>query len=758
MLKTLTCQHPLGVRGTDSPDAPAEVVLRFDKAGCLSAVTGPAAGLLQIGPDDAGRTLDELLPKLGLPVEGGAARPLPDRPSFVNLSGSIHLRTLSLEGGRATLSFRDASCVTLTLQRLTQRDRQHAFVAKLGQAAIGGMPAHDLMHLACCGVRDCINAELTKVLHLSKNRARLDLVSGVGWEEGLVGTASVSASAESQAGFTLLSRDPVIVHDLSTEVRFSGPQLLHDHGVVSGISVVLGDPARPWGVFGAHSRSRSDYNHDDVHFIQSVANILATAVERAGMEATLAANEARHRLIIDAFPALIAYIGADLRYRHCNETYRSWFGRSPSDLIGTTIPEVVGTTAFASLLPEVQRVLGGETVTFERRINYPLLGPREILAHYIPHRTDGEVIGFYSMIQDVTVKKQREVQLASLNRELESRVDQRTRQFGLLAENVPTLFGFVDQQLRFRFANRMLAETLNLPAAEIVGGSVRQILGEENFSRIHFPLLAALGGATQNFEATLHFQPGTRTIARLRLVPHLNARDHDSGIYVLISDITTERSLETAVIEAGELEKQRIGRDLHDSLCQELSGIALLSKALERQLTRNGRDEAGLATQILDRIHDAASQARRMARGLAPVGLDHLSLQAALENLAASLAPVSPEKQISVDCTVDTTLLAPPVSTQIFLIAREAVSNSLRHGRADRIVMQLSSSLTEFRLVVSDNGVGHPAGLDPARGLGLRSMQHRAQLLGGSLRLTATDPGPGITLACLVPLDSAFPN
>jgi PAS domain S-box-containing protein len=110
------------------------------------------------------------------------------------------------------------------------------------------------------------------------------LRAGVGWSNGFVGVATVNAGAESQAGYTLLSNAPVIVEDLQAETRFSGPPLLRDHGVVSGLSVIIPGRDRPFGVLGAHTVKRRAFKPDDVHFLEAVANVLSEAIERKKAE------------------------------------------------------------------------------------------------------------------------------------------------------------------------------------------------------------------------------------------------------------------------------------------------------------------------------------------------------------------------------------------------------------------------------------------------------------------------------------------
>jgi PAS domain S-box-containing protein len=178
-------------------------------------------------------------------------------------------------------TFADVSALKATADRLARRERQQGAVAALGEAATGTATAiAALLDRAVESVAEHLDVPLVKVLELRPGREELFLRAGVGWHAGLVGSALVGADRGSQAGHTLRSQAPVIVADLATETRFSGPALLLDHGVVSGVSVTIGPVDAPWGVLGAHATTRRDFSIDDVNFLQAVSNVLWATIER----------------------------------------------------------------------------------------------------------------------------------------------------------------------------------------------------------------------------------------------------------------------------------------------------------------------------------------------------------------------------------------------------------------------------------------------------------------------------------------------
>jgi PAS domain S-box-containing protein len=173
-------------------------------------------------------------------------------------------------------------------RELAKRARQQQVVADLGQFALETDDLDELMDEASRQVADALDTEYCKVLDYDACTDELLLRQGVGWNDGLVGAATVSAvESDSQAAYTLTNDHPIVVEDLETETRFSGPELLTDHGVRSGISTIVGSFDAPWGILGTHDTAPREFSDQDVSFVKSVANVLAEAIERHQYQAEL---------------------------------------------------------------------------------------------------------------------------------------------------------------------------------------------------------------------------------------------------------------------------------------------------------------------------------------------------------------------------------------------------------------------------------------------------------------------------------------
>jgi signal transduction histidine kinase/CheY-like chemotaxis protein/HAMP domain-containing protein len=167
---------------------------------------------------------------------------------------------------------------------LLNRALQQTAVAALGQFALTSNDFGALLDQAAMLISQTLEVEFCKILELLPDGEHLILRAGAGWKEGCVGVATVDASRDSQAGYTLASGEPVVVGDLRTETRFQAPPLLTEHAVVSGASVAIATREQPFGVLGAYTSRPRNFTGDEVNFLLAVATVLAMAAERKRAE------------------------------------------------------------------------------------------------------------------------------------------------------------------------------------------------------------------------------------------------------------------------------------------------------------------------------------------------------------------------------------------------------------------------------------------------------------------------------------------
>ncbi len=211
----------------------------------------------------------------------------------------------------------------------------------------------------------------------------------------------------------------------------------------------------------------------------------------------------------------------------------------------------------------------------------------------------------------------------------------------------------------------------------------------------------------------------------------------------IVRDITERKELETEVLAISEREQHRLGQDLHDDLCQQLVGIEFLSKALQQQL--KAQPEAAKADEIARLIRAAIAYTRQLARGLAPLELKAEGLMRGLETMAARTTQLF-GVQCFFHCPSVVLVRDLTVGTHLYRIAQEAVTNSIKHGKATRIGIELTTNPEGGVLTVRDNGngIGETYG---STGMGLRIMNYRADMIGGAVSIRK-ECSAGTTLVC----------
>lgn len=203
----------------------------------------------------------------------------------------------------------------------------------------------------------------------------------------------------------------------------------------------------------------------------------------------------------------------------------------------------------------------------------------------------------------------------------------------------------------------------------------------------------------------------------------------------IVRDITEQKRLEKEVLDISEREQSRFGHDLHDGLGQHLTGVQFMAQVLQQKLEARQAPEAAEAAEIASLIRQAITQTRDLARGLSPVALQSKSLQDALRDLTEGITRRG-QCQCVADLDDDLAITDQETATQLYRIAQEAVNNALKHGGAQQITVSLRrDDAGRIELEVKDDGRGFPEGFQPAQGIGLRVMNYRAGLIGGSLEI-----------------------
>ena len=191
---------------------------------------------------------------------------------------------------------------------------------------------------------------------------------------------------------------PLLMHHLQ-QLSLQKPMQMMEHQVIAANGEIR------WQIWS--DRAIFDAQGTVVRY-QSIGRDIT---QRRDAEDALRKREAQLRLITDSVPVMIAHIDAQQRYQFVNQRYAKWFNHRPEDLIGRSLPEVLPPDTYEAVLSYINAVLSGRTVKFELMLMDATQHPHEMQVDYIPQFSEQQVIGFYTLIQDISDRKRTEAAL-----------------------------------------------------------------------------------------------------------------------------------------------------------------------------------------------------------------------------------------------------------------------------------------------------------------------------------------------------------
>ncbi len=300
------------------------------------------------------------------------------------------------------------------------------------------------------------------------------------------------------------------------------------------------------------------------------------------------------------------------------------------------------------------------------------------------------------------------------------------------------------------------------PAAASFYGLTRENLCHMNVGRIGSRTLSEDSGPGARTSADLTdclgapalFPGGDRRSVEVHSSPiSVNGR---SLLFAIVHDVTERKHLQKRILEIAEEERQRVGRDLHDSLGGKLAGAALLAKAVAQSLVAKAHPEAEVAKEVVQCVNEAMAQTRAIAQGLCPVVIGEYGLLSGLRQYASEM-----QKIFGIICRLEADQDVPiwdeVVALHLLRIVQEAVNNSIRHGEAKTVIVRFEKREGCAVLEIRDDGVGLPPDAKQSKGMGLRTMRYRAEIINAQLRVHGA-PGGGTLVSCLLPAEIIHPK
>ena len=576
--------------------------------------------------------------------------------------------------------------------------------------------------------------------------------------------------------YAIRTHESVILNDATREGNFVNEPYIQHHQVQSILCLPLLNRSKLVGVLylenqlvtGAFTSERTQV----LHLLSTQA---AIAIENARLYSKLRASESRMTQFLDAIPVGIAIVDASGRPYYANQRR--------IQLLGREIDPSVTADRFAEVYQFYRAGTDQKYPSEQLPIVRALSGERTTVDDMEIHRNDavipveawgtpvfdeqGNVAYAIVAFQDITERRQAERLLADYNQTLEQQVAERTadlqasevalrhreQELRLITDVLPAPIGYVDADRRYQFINRTYEVWFSRSRDQILGKSVRELLGESVYQRIEPYLDRVFAGQTVTFEAELPFALGKKFISAT-LIPDLDGDDRVRGYYSLITDITEQRDAalrERKLAEAASIlgERNRMAREIHDTLAQSFTGILLQVGAATQVLA----DDLEATQAHLDTIDELArtglAEARRSVTALRLQLLEDGSLDRALYRLVTQMRAAN-DTELIYEIQGEVYPLPAEVENNLLRIGQEALTNAIKYADAGEIRIELVYENAQCSLRIKDDGRGFGVGIiSSASGFGLLGMSERAEQIGAQL-IIQSQPGQGAEIIVIV--------
>lgn len=531
---------------------------------------------------------------------------------------------------------------------------------------------------------------------------------------------------------------------------------------------------------------RSDELGKLANSFNQMAQQLQTAFfELQTLNQTLAQNETRLKAFLESLPIGISILDAAGHPYYANQRRLQ--------LIGETIDPTISADQLAELyhlyragtdqlypneqLPIIQALSGKHTRVDDIEIHQNgQTIPIEVWGTPI-FDEQGDVAYAIAAFQDITERKQAENLLTHYNHTLEQQVAERMaalreseaalrdvydelrlreQELRLITDAVPVCIFYTDTDERYQFVNQACEDWFGLSRDQFIGKHNHEILGEAAYQMIKPYIDQALGGQLTTYELELSY-PADKKYISATYIPDFDPNNQVRGYYGLVIDVSEQRNAalreQKRAEEASILsERNRMAREIHDTLAQSFTGILLQVGAATQVLS----DDLETTQSHLDMIEELArtglAEARRSVTDLRPQLLEGGNLHSALHRLVAQMR-VTAHTTLNYELIGTACPLPVEVENNLLRIGQEALTNAIKHANASEICLELVYTATQCCLHIKDNGCGFGVGNVPTvGGFGLLGMNERAEFINAQL-VIQSQPGQGTEITVMINCD-----
>ncbi len=444
--------------------------------------------------------------------------------------------------------------------------RRQAAVTALAQRALGGAPLDEVMQAATDTVAGALGAVRASLLELQPDGS-FHVRAATGWGSVRRAGMKLTGEAAALASYTVQAGESVVMVDAGAETRFAVSPEQRSAGVTSGVSVLVSGRRRPFGVLGALSQRACAFTGEDVHLMELVASIVATAVTRSRNEARLRLSESRLRLALSA--GRMVTFDWDMRTQRL-----TWL----ADLTQPDGGGVRGATTFVTG-PEYfeQLVLPEDWPLWEAALDRAMVQGQELDVQFRLRREDGEVRWAHAHGRVLFDDAGRPLRMLGLGlditdrRSSEEAVRAGEQRFRALVQNAPDMIAVISAQGELRYASPSIGRVLGHAPAAITGQNVLTWVHPDDQPRAQAAIAESVAGPGGAFQAEYRVADAAGGWHDLEVVSvNLLADAAIGGIVLNIRDVSERRRTEAAL---------RHSEQRFRSLVQKASDVILVVDA-----------------------------------------------------------------------------------------------------------------------------------------------------------------------------------
>jgi PAS domain S-box-containing protein len=701
-----------------------------------------------------------------------------ERGAFGTL-GAHSIRKRSFDNDDVNFMRAIANVLAQTIDRrhaqskLSVHAAQQTAVAEFGRRALSPLETAESLG-ACDVVMNTLDVEFSSYFEMDESSRIFVARDGAIWQGR--GDGGVPGALQTQAAYTLLSEQPVIVESFKKETRFARAQDFVRDGISSGMSVAVGIRGRRYGVLTAHTRMARMFTGTDASFLQSIANILAEATERRVGEAALKASAEQYRSVVEGSAEIMFTCTLGGRMTSLNRAFETITGWTRSDWIGRELHALVHAgdhpavrRAFAAvergdaLMPVPVRAFGrdGQLILFE--------------VSFAPRIKDGETVEIFGFARDVTEKSLAEMERVRITRELQ-----------LLLESADEGIYTTDADGVTTLVNRAAARMLGYEPPELIGRRAHDVFHHHRADGSRLPddqcgtMSVLWGGEGIRVRHEVFWSRAGKPIPVEYTAAPIMEDGRIIGAVVTFNDVSERRNLERQLEQAKRMTSLgRLAATIAHEFNNVLMGVLPFVELIRREAGSNERLKTATA-HIATSVARGRGITQEILRFTQPAELvvkpivirewwAHLHAEArSMLDSRYQLAFEVPEQ--------DYRMLGDPaqlhqVFTNLFLNARDAMPKGGRLTLAAEVCGQEKAAafdahgMTEscIHFTVSDTGSGIPAEILPhifdplfttkkgGTGLGLAVAHQVVKRHGGEISAKSV-PGEGTSFHVFIPL------